>query len=413
MGRSNKILVAGVQYTTISAALRAHRDRVKVSGNAIKFRLRHGWTVDQAFDLCPPPPRRFRGGCEISIRGQRFRSLVDAFRAFADETEDEKLSLLSAPKLAQLLFARVKRGWIGEQVIGLAPPPDKAAKALPVPVVCAGVRYRSITALARCHGLTRAMVSQRLNRGWSPEQAVEVAPPPAVIDRLATKTGSIYFLWCAIEQKGYVGLSVSLDARLKLHLDGYKTKLADESRALALAIKRNGKAQFEIRVIERDLPIEILPARERHWIATLGTLTPGGYNLNRGGTMGGGYGHELTCEGKKFEGIAALARRYGQNYMLVYARLRKGETPEQAVGVAPSSRKRPIRIEGCAPELRGLEFRTFDEACLHFQVCSKAVDRCRRYYGLSHADALVRYVRTQKRTQSKSKGVIDQGDCVE
>jgi hypothetical protein len=48
-------------------------------------------------------------------------------------------------------------------------------------------------------------------------------------------------------------------------------------------MRKYGKDSFEVSVIEEVCTLEELDCREKYWIAELGTLHPGGYNLTEGG----------------------------------------------------------------------------------------------------------------------------------
>ena len=41
------------------------------------------------------------------------------------------------------------------------------------------------------------------------------------------------------------------------------------------------------KIIDRGTSKDDLELKEKYWIESLGTLTPDGYNLNRGGSSGG------------------------------------------------------------------------------------------------------------------------------
>lgn len=47
-----------------------------------------------------------------------------------------------------------------------------------IPVVISGVRYKSLAAASRAHGLKDTTIASRLKSGWSLDQAAGLAPPP-------------------------------------------------------------------------------------------------------------------------------------------------------------------------------------------------------------------------------------------
>ena len=49
---------------------------------------------------------------------------------------------------------------------------------VPKSILCNGQRFDSITTLSEHYGISKQKVTRRLGDGWSPEQAVDVSPPP-------------------------------------------------------------------------------------------------------------------------------------------------------------------------------------------------------------------------------------------
>lgn len=97
--------------------------------------------------------------------------------------------------------------------------------------------------------------------------------------------GIIYLITNKINSKVYVGQTIcSLDKRWKEHLRGN-----GQCRALSSAIKKHGKVNFNIQIIEsiedeeRSCLIDKLDTLERVYIKTYNSLSPNGYNLTSGG----------------------------------------------------------------------------------------------------------------------------------
>ena len=55
------------------------------------------------------------------------------------------------------------------------------------------------------------------------------------------------------------------------------------------AVRKHGWDEFEISILENEVPIEQLNQREMHWIAELRTKRPAGYNLTDGGKSSSGW----------------------------------------------------------------------------------------------------------------------------
>lgn len=90
----------------------------------------------------------------------------------------------------------------------------------------------------------------------------------------------IYHIVHRATGRGYVGQSIDVDARLRQHAKG---KSGDG--ILVHAINKHGWDAFDAKVLEL-CNREDLNAVERAWIAKLGTMHPGGFNLTDGGGQG-------------------------------------------------------------------------------------------------------------------------------
>jgi hypothetical protein len=67
-----------------------------------------------------------------------------------------------------------EKGWTLEQALDLAPPPD-TIKATGLELIAFGIAYKSITKAAEAHGINPESLRRRLVRGESPEQAITEA----------------------------------------------------------------------------------------------------------------------------------------------------------------------------------------------------------------------------------------------
>lgn len=90
------------------------------------------------------------------------------------------------------------------------------------------------------------------------------------------KLCGIYCLKNCVTGKQYVGQSRNIKLRLAQHSKG------KEVFAVGRAIAKHGWAAFSVEVLEECEP-ESLNQRETHWIETLRTMSPAGYNLRTGG----------------------------------------------------------------------------------------------------------------------------------
>lgn len=93
---------------------------------------------------------------------------------------------------------------------------------------------------------------------------------------------TIYVITNTVNGKKYVGQTVqTIQRRWRGHI--YKIR-TNACRALAAAILKHGASNFEIHILDVCETRESANTSEIRWIAELGTIAPGGYNLDSGGT---------------------------------------------------------------------------------------------------------------------------------
>ena len=89
---------------------------------------------------------------------------------------------------------------------------------------------------------------------------------------------AIIYCITAPSGKQYVGQTTgTLQRRWKAHVTSQDCPL------ISRAIQKYGEANMKLSILEEDCPTEELDDKECHYIKTLGTLSPGGYNLCTGG----------------------------------------------------------------------------------------------------------------------------------
>lgn len=87
--------------------------------------------------------------------------------------------------------------------------------------------------------------------------------------------GIVYQVLCIPSGKSYVGQTTrTLAQRWKSHREPQ-----NRCTALRNAIKKYGADAFELSVLDTATDQSDLNAKESHWISTLGTVSPGGYNI--------------------------------------------------------------------------------------------------------------------------------------
>lgn len=103
--------------------------------------------------------------------------------------------------------------------------------------------------------------------------------------------GVIYYLYCNVSNKGYIGQAANYVSgnvkwgtigRWKSHVREAVSGNKDHCRILNQAIRKYGEKSFTVITIEETLHDE-LDKLESYYIDLFNTLTPGGYNLEKGG----------------------------------------------------------------------------------------------------------------------------------
>lgn len=102
------VMLAAHLFPSIADACRTHGgDPTVVNG-----RIRSGWSVEQAFELCPPPaPSGEKNGQAMTIGGMTYSSRAKAARAHGLD-----------PRIVHKRLTRL--GWTVEQAFGIDPPPN-------------------------------------------------------------------------------------------------------------------------------------------------------------------------------------------------------------------------------------------------------------------------------------------------
>jgi len=90
-----------------------------------------------------------------------------------------------------------------------------------------------------------------------------------------------------------------------------------------------------------------LNKKERHWIKTLKTRVPTGFNVDSGGS-GPPKGMTFIYDGRTFRSAFSISRHYGVKYQTFCTRLREGATLREALGLGTELRDRdkPITVGG-------------------------------------------------------------------
>ncbi len=102
----------------------------------------------------------------VEINGKKFKTIKSAAQ-FYGVTES-------------CFRYRLDKGWTTEEAAGMADlPDDYYVQETFVPITIDGIKFRCMSDGARHFGVVLCTLRQRLDKGYSPEQAVGLEPPPA------------------------------------------------------------------------------------------------------------------------------------------------------------------------------------------------------------------------------------------
>ena len=161
-GTGKPVTVQGVLYPSIAKAAAAHG----ASSATIVWRMKRGWTLEEAFD----PELRERvwrrpDGEQVVVGGKAYPTIQAA-------AEERGLNILT-------VRSRMQRGLSLDEA--LTPETYSPAK----PVTVRGLRYGSLKEAAAAYGINLRTVRARMNQGWPLERAFTLRVQGAPLRNLA------------------------------------------------------------------------------------------------------------------------------------------------------------------------------------------------------------------------------------
>lgn len=118
----------------------------------------------------------------------------------------------------------------------------------------------------------------------------------------------IYIIENLINGKSYIGQTANPDLRWKKH-----KKAGLDCPYLHRAIRKYGHKSFDFALIQSCATAEEINIQEAYWIDMLGTMSPIGYNLKKGG-LGGGPDSPETREKKRLAKLGEKNPFYGYHH---------------------------------------------------------------------------------------------------
>ena len=182
----------------------------------------------------------------------------------------------------------------------------------------------------------------------------------------------IYCITNKVNGKQYVGQTVrSLEERYSEHCRKLNT-------VVGKAIKKYGKENFDIEILDSSLIIDDLNDKETYWIKEKNTMIPNGYNLCYGGNNTLGYTHKIESKLKMSTTKKRLGNMVGEKNHF-YGKKHTAET-RRKMSDAWTSGKRVITDEWrenirkghitrkVINETTGEEFDSIKEASIKYNI---------------------------------------------
>ena len=221
---------------------------------------------------------------------------------------------------------RLKRyEWTPEQTFGLNPPPIRQPRKNSYEIE--GVSYVNFTWACKAFGLSESVVRSRLKHEWNKQQAFELAPRPP------RKT---------------TGKAITVSGQSFSSLSEAATHFGIPAGKVATRL-RGGLS------VEQAFDLQEKPVRDVS-------------------------GTPVVVEGATFASVTAASKKYGVDPSLASARIRKGWTVDQALGLAPPV-PRSASVNGAEIQVAGKLFPSRALAAKSFGLDPRLVHKRLKEYG--------------------------------
>ena len=176
--------------------------------------------------------------------------------------------------------------------------------------------------------------------------------------------GFVYLITCVPEQKSYIGITRRSP---KQRFQGHK-KRAERGQgdyaSLQEALRTYDDDCFKYEILAEAKTLGELSDKEVFYIDELSTLTPVGYNKNRGGSVAIG-AQPFFFQDELFQSLADLADHYDIYEETLRKRLRAGWTMLESLGLELRPK---IKVAGESFEVAKKKFISQAELCEHFEI---------------------------------------------
>ena len=290
----------------------------------VRARLKRGWSLEEALETIYR--KNDSGGTdkEIEVNGIQYKSIKIACKSLKIKNYDK-------------VYQRLKnKNYTVEQAFGLEPPPKKKS-SIAIKITIRGKKFESKREAAIFHKVDERIISNRIKRGWTIEEAYELKIRSPDKNKVFLKNGkkrqgNIYLISNKFNMKEYVGITIgSIKERFNSHL--YLANKQSNKDSLEYAIWNHGSDQFTYKKLKKA-PVDKMGSLERYYIKKLKTKIPNGYNINSGGAgvFGGiNYKIPIILDDEIFFSLSDVARYLDINVSTISQRIRTGLTIKEAI----------------------------------------------------------------------------------
>jgi hypothetical protein len=216
--------------------------------------------------------------------------------------------------------------------------------------------------------------------GWTIEQALGVVPRPGYEAGVA---GIVYLVEHTADGRKYVGVTMgAVEERWDQHIQKAMDGMRHHSAGLHYAIKQYGAENFRVSVIAEAKNHAELQSLEIEFIQKLSTRASAGFNLNAGGSGTRTAGKPIVVQGRRYESYMDACRAFQIPWQVARGRTSLGWSPEQVFGLEERERKvqpKPVEIEG-------RRFSSLSQAAMAYGINPKMFDaRLRKGWSVHQA----------------------------
>lgn len=186
------------------------------------------------------------------------------------------------------------------------------------------------------------------------------------------RTGLIYKLTSKTTNKSYVGQTINLKNRLRKHK--YDKVKNPKTNSLQHDLEQYGFDDFELAIIEDNIPQSKLDDREKYWIEKLDTIAHG-YNIAKGGHGGDTYHGFNEQERKELSNKLSCSKTGDKNPMRIHGSSLIGDKN-------PMFGKTPHNVRSI----------TIEHIVTHKQHTFKSHTDCAKFLGYKHGHTVSAWV---------------------